>query len=65
MEEFKDVTGKVLEPGDEIVFESDGTLGLGIYSHPAGTTVVIKELDLKYNIRFIQKHQTDMKIYKI
>jgi len=65
MEVYKDIQGKELNEGDKIVFESDGTLGLGVYSHPAGTTVVIKELDLKYNIRFIQKHQTNMKIYKI
>ena len=65
MEEFKDINGKVLESGNKVVVEADTYLLMGIYSHPAKTTVVIKSVITGNSIRFIRKSQTQNKIYKI
>lgn len=64
MEEFKDINGKTLEPGDKLVFEHDTYLGMGIFSHAAGSTLIIKD-ENGYKVRQIAKYQTQLKIYKI
>lgn len=66
MEEiYKDINGEELHEGDKVVYEHDTYLGIGIYSHPAGTTVIIKSAKTGVNIRQIQKHQTQYKICKL
>lgn len=64
MEEYKDINGKVLQDGDPVVFEHDTYIKQGIFSHAAGTTVVIKNAR-GFKVRQIQKEQTNIKIYKI
>ena len=65
MEIIKDIKNNELKHGDLVVFEHYTRLDIGRFSHIAETTVVIKDIHMKFNMRYIRINQTHHKILKL
>ena len=65
MEAIRDIKNKELNHGDLVVFEHYTRLSIGRFSHVAASTVVIKDINMTFNMRYIQINQTHYKILKL
>ena len=53
MEAIRDIKNKELNHGDLVVFEHYTRLSIGRFSHVAASTVVIKDINMTFNIFII------------